>query len=288
LKLIKKGKVKDIYEVNDKTLIFHFTDRVSAFDVIMNDTIPYKGRILCDFAIFWFSNLNIPNHFIKKIDVDKILVRKLPIIPIECIVRGYMYGSLYSRYKAGNYTQIPRELHPYFKDHKFAIADGLPLLLFDPSTKSDEHDIPINEEELLIKNILNKEEYEKIKSFSIDLYDKISKITKLSNFILADVKFEFGKDPLTDEIVLADSLGPDECRLWSLDNYAPGRLQDSFDKQILRDWLDKIGFKNTVNEYMKQGKNPDPPSLPSDIIDKISDRYIQAYERITNMDFKKE
>ena len=98
MKLIKKGKVKDIYEVNDKTLIFHFTDRVSAFDVIMNDTIPYKGRILCDFAIFWFSNLNILNHFIKKIDVDKILVRKLSIIPIECIVRGYVREFIFEIY----------------------------------------------------------------------------------------------------------------------------------------------------------------------------------------------
>jgi phosphoribosylaminoimidazole-succinocarboxamide synthase len=288
LKLIKKGKVKDIYEVDDKTLIFHFTDRVSAFDVIMNDTIPYKGRILCDFAIFWFSNLNIPNHFIKKIDVDKILVRKLSIIPIECIVRGYMYGSLYSRYKAGNYSQIPKELQPYLKDNKFAIADGLPLLLFDPSTKSDEHDIPINEEQLLTKKILNKEEYIKIKSLSIELYSKITKITKLSNFILADVKFEFGKDPLTDEIVLADSLGPDECRLWSLDDYEPGKLQDSFDKQILRDWLNKSGFIQTVDDFSKLGKKPDPPPLPTYIIDKISARYIEAYERITKTNFKKD
>ena len=113
MKLIKKGKVKDIYEVDNETLIFHFTDRVSAFDIIMNETIPYKGKILCDFAIFWFSTLNVPNHFIKKIDVDKILVKRLSIFPIECIVRGYMYGSLYSRYNAGNYIEIPEELSSF-------------------------------------------------------------------------------------------------------------------------------------------------------------------------------
>ena len=199
-----------------------------------------------------------------------------------------MYGSLYSRYKAGNYADIPKELQLYFKDNKFAIADELPLLLFDPSTKSDEHDIPITEEQLFKKNILNREEYNKIKSLSIDLYSKISKITKLTNFILADVKFEFGKDPSTGEIVLADSLGPDECRLWSLDNYAPGKLQDSFDKQILRDWLNKLGFVQTIDDFSKLGKKPDPPTLPIHIINKISDRYIEAYERITNTHFKKD
>jgi phosphoribosylaminoimidazole-succinocarboxamide synthase len=134
---------------------------------------------------------------------------------------------------------------------------------------------------------LNREELNKIKSLSIDLYSKISKITKLSNFILADVKFEFGKDPLTDEIVLADSLGPDEYRLWSLDDYEPGKLQDSFDKQILRDWLNKSGFIQTIDNFSKLGKKPDPPPLPTHIINKISDRYIEAYERITNTYFKK-
>jgi phosphoribosylaminoimidazole-succinocarboxamide synthase len=288
LKLIKKGKVKDIYEVDNETLIFHFTDRVSAFDIIMNETIPYKGKILCDFAIFWFSTLNVHNHFIKKIDVDKILVKRLSIFPIECIVRGYMYGSLYSRYNAGNYIEIPEELSSYFNNNKFVVASKLPLLIFDPSTKSDEHDLPITKEQALIKNLLDDDEFNKLKFLSFDLYDQVNKIVNLSNFILADVKFEFGKDPVTGEIVLADSLGPDECRLWDIDNYQSGKLQDSFDKQILRDWLDKIGFKNSVDNLIKQGKKPDPPSLPKDIINKISDRYIQAYERITNIDFKKD
>lgn len=287
MKLVKKGKVKDIYEVNDETLIFHFTDRVSAFDVIMNDTIPHKGKILCDFAIFWFSSLNVPNHLIKKIDTDKILVKKLFMVPIECIVRGYMYGSLYSRYLSGNYTDIPDELYSYFKNNKFVVASRLPLLIFDPSTKSDIHDIPITEEQSLIKNLLNKDEFKRIKIFSLSLYNQMDKITKISNFILADVKFEFGKDPISGEIVLADSLGPDECRLWSLDKYQPGKLQDSFDKQILRDWLDKTGFKKTIDDFSKRGEKPIPPPLPTDIINKISDRYIEAFERITNTDFKK-
>jgi len=287
LKLIKKGKVKDIYEVDDETLIFHFTDRVSAFDVIMDDTIPYKGKVLCNFALFWFSSLTIKNHFIKKIEENKILVKKLSMVPIECVVRGYMYGSLYSRYKTGNYTDIPDELNPLLKNNEFVVASRLPLLIFDPTTKSDDHDLPITEEQALRKNILNKDEFKKVKSFSIDLYNQMNKIIKLSNFILADVKFEFGKDPKTGEIILADSLGPDEYRLWDLDKYHTGKLQDSYDKQILRDWLDKTGFKKTIDDFSKQGKKPKPPSLPTDIVNKISKRYIEAFERITKTKFEK-
>jgi phosphoribosylaminoimidazole-succinocarboxamide synthase len=287
LKLIRKGKVKDIYEVDDETLIFHFTDRVSAFDVIMDDVIPYKGKVLCNFALFWFSSLNIKNHFIKKIDENKILVKKLSMVPIECVVRGYIYGSLYSRYKTGKYTDMPVELKLLLKNNEFVLASKLPLLIFDPTTKSDEHDLPITEIQALRKNILNKDEFKKVKSFSIDLYNQMDKIIKLSHFILADVKFEFGKDPKTGEIMLADSLGPDEYRLWDLDKYAVGNLQDSYDKQILRDWLEKTGFKKTVDDFSKQGKKPPAPSLPADIVHKISERYIEAYERITKTIFEK-
>jgi phosphoribosylaminoimidazole-succinocarboxamide synthase len=122
---------------------------------------------------------------------------------------------------------------------------------------------------------------------SLDLYNQMDEITKQSNFILADVKFEFGKDPISNDIVLVDSLGPDEYRLWDLDKYRPGILQDSFDKQILRDWLVKTGFKKTVDDYSKQCKKPTPPPLPTNIVKKISDRYIEAFERITNTTFKK-
>ena len=115
LKLIKKGKVKDIYEVDKETLIFHFTDRVSAFDIIMNNSIPYKGKVLCDFAVFWFSSLNINNHYIKKIDRDKILVKRLTMIPIECVVRGYMYGGLFSRYKKGKLYEYTYRIMSLFK-----------------------------------------------------------------------------------------------------------------------------------------------------------------------------
>ncbi len=287
MKLIKKGKVKDIYKTGKENLIFHFTDRVSAFDVIMSDTIPYKGKVLCDFAVFWFSSLKMKNHFIKRIDKDKILVRELSVFPIECIIRGYLYGSLYSRIKEGNYANVPNELINCINNKEFVIGSKLPCLIFDPTTKSDEHDVPITEEQAVENGLVDESEIKKIKSHSFDLYNKMDEITKKSNFILADVKFEFGKDPISNDIVLVDSLGPDEYRLWDLDRYQPGILQDSFDKQILRDWLVTTGFKKNIDDYSKLGKMPKPPSLPTNLVKKISERYIEAFERITSTSFKK-
>jgi len=287
LRLVKKGKVKDIYEANDEFLIFHFTDRISAFDVIMNETIPFKGKVLCDFALFWFSKLNIENHFVKKIDVDKIMVKRLSMIPIECIVRGYIYGSLYLRYLEKDYLNMPKELLYYIKNEQFKVSSKLPFIVFDPSTKSEEHDYPISENQALSNNLVKRDEFKQIKDLSLNLYNQMNEITKISNFILADVKFEFGKDLKTGNILLADSIGPDECRLWNIDNYQEGNLQDSYDKQILRDWLNKKGFTKIIKDFAKEGKKPNPPHLPNDLINKISNRYIEVYEKVTKMDFKK-
>jgi phosphoribosylaminoimidazole-succinocarboxamide synthase len=287
LRLVKRGKVKDIYEANDEFLIFHFTDRISAFDIIMNETIPFKGKVLCDFALFWFSKLNIENHFVKKIDVDKIMVKRLSMIPIECIVRGYIYGSLYLRYLEKDYLNIPKELLYYIKNKQFKVSSKLPFIVFDPSTKSEEHDYPISENQALSNNLIKRDEFKQIKDLSLNLYNQMNEITKISNFILADVKFEFGKDLKTGNILLADSIGPDECRLWNIDNYQEGNLQDSYDKQILRDWLNKKGFTKIIKDFAKEGKKPNPPHLPNDLINKISNRYIEVYEKVTKMDFKK-
>ena len=287
MRLVKRGKVKDIYEANDEFLIFHFTDRISAFDIIMNETIPFKGKVLCDFALFWFSKLNIENHFVKKIDVDKIMVKRLSMIPIECIVRGYIYGSLYLRYLEKDYLNMPKELLHYVKNKQFKVSSKLPFIVFDPSTKSEEHDYPISENQALSNNLVKRDEFKQIKDLSLNLYNQMNEITKISNFILADVKFEFGKDPKTGNILLADSIGPDECRLWNIDNYQEGKLQDSYDKQILRDWLIKKGFTKTIKDFAKEGKKPNPPHLPNDLINKISNRYIEVYEKVTKMDFKK-
>ncbi len=150
-----------------------------------------------------------------------------------------------------------------------------------------DHDYPINKDEAVKKNFVSSDEYDKIKSFSLGLYNQMEKISDLSNFILADVKLEFGKDPNTGEIKLADSIGPDECRLWDKEQYKPGKLQDSFDKQILRDWLERSGFKSLIDKCAKEGKKPTPPNLPADLINKISERYIDAFERITHSKFQK-
>lgn len=285
MRLIKHGKVKDIYEIDDRTIIFHFSDRVSAFDVMMRDEIPLKGKILADFAEFWFETLKIKNHFIKRIDNNKIQVKKLSMIPIECVVRRYLYGSLYSRYINGNLDD--NEYEHFFDQPDLLMASQLPFIMFDPTTKSELHDIPITQEEIIRKKVLTQDEYARLKNYSIDLFKQVEQITNSANFITSDIKFEFGKDPETGDILLADSVGPDEFRLWDMDKYKPGTTQESFDKQILRDWLEEVGFKNLVQKCEQIGQKPIPPRLPDEIINKISDRYIEAYERITNKKFIK-
>ena len=175
----------------------------------------------------------------------------------------------------------------YIKNKQFKVSSKLPFIVFDPSTKSEEHDYPISENQALSNNLIKRDEFKQIKDLSLNLYNQMNEITKISNFILADVKFEFGKDLKTGNILLADSIGPDECRLWNIDNYQEGNLQDSYDKQILRDWLNKKGFTKIIKDFAKEGKKPNPPHLPNDLINKISNRYIEVYEKVTKMDFKK-
>jgi phosphoribosylaminoimidazole-succinocarboxamide synthase len=283
LKLIKKGKVKDIYETNDNTLIFSFSDRISAFDVILNDEIPYKGKILCDFALFWFKILKGKNHLRRRIDTNKIEVAKLNMIPIECVVRSYLYGSLYSRYLKDT-IDIPGT-EEYFADKNLQLASKLPGLVFDPTTKSDQHDIPLTETEIIKDKIVSQTELIQIKELSLELFTQVNTTVSASGFILSDIKFEFGKDPITGEIMLGDSIGPDEFRIWNKDDYQVGQIQDSYDKQILRDWLQEIGFRQEVENCNITNTKPNIPKLSKDIIEKVSQRYVDAYERITGATF---
>lgn len=272
MRLSHSGKVKDIYEVDSKNLLFHFTDRVSAFDVPMITPIVGKGEILCKFAEFWFKSLNVKNHMIRKEGPDKILVRKLTMIPIECIVRGYLYGSLFERFKRG-------DLNLEILDDDFRIASKLSRPLFDPTTKTNIHDRPISEWEILDERILDSDELRQIKDISMLMYERMSKLADRVGFIIADVKFEFGRDPASGEIILADSIGPDEFRIWSKSIYAPGKIQESYDKQYLRDWLTKIGFKRKVEEW-DEGTKPVPPPLPQEVAHELLKRYSYVYERI--------
>jgi phosphoribosylaminoimidazole-succinocarboxamide synthase len=285
LKLIRKGKVKDIYETSDDTFVFSFSDRVSAYDVILNDEIPYKGKVLCDFAIFWFKTIKGKNHFRRRVDTNKIEVTKLHMIPIECVVRSYLYGSLYSRYLKHEINISGNEKS--FLNGDLPLASKLPELIFDPTTKSYQHDMPLSETEILKNKVISRSELSQLKKLSLDLFNQVNAIVSTSGFILSDIKFEFGKEPKTGEIILADSIGPDEFRIWNKDDYKVGYIQDSYDKQILRDWLESIGFREEVEKCNNNNTVPDIPKLPQAIIEKVSQRYIDAYERITRSTFNK-
>jgi phosphoribosylaminoimidazole-succinocarboxamide synthase len=272
MKFIHSGKVKDVYELNKENLLFHFTDRVSAYDVPMVTDIKGKGEILCKFAELWFNHLDTKNHMVRLDAKDKMVVRKLSMIPLECVVRGYLYGSLFERYtEAENIMGLGSDLK---------LASRLPEPIFDPTTKSQIHDVPISEDQILQKVIMTKNELNYLKNTSIRLYSQMSSVSDKAGFIMADVKFEFGKDPESDEIILADSLGPDEFRMWTKESYKVGENQVSYDKQYLRDWLIKVGFRDKV-KISKDGDKPVPPELPSDVVEELLKRYSYVYENIS-------
>ena len=274
MKFIHSGKVKDVYELNKENLLFHFTDRVSAYDVPMVTDIKGKGEILCKFAELWFNHLDTKNHMVRLDAEDKMVVRKLSMIPLECVVRGYLYGSLFERYTV---AENMMGLDPDLK-----LASRLRQPIFDPTTKSQIHDVPISEDQILQKEILTKNELNYLKNTSIRLYNQMSIVSDKAGFIMADVKFEFGKDPQSDEIILADSLGPDEFRMWTKESYKVGEEQVSYDKQFLRDWLIKVGFRDKV-KISKDGEKPVPPELPSDVVDELIRRYSYVYEKISKI-----
>lgn len=273
MKFVHSGKVKDVYELDEKNLLFHFTDRVSAYDVPMVTDINGKGEILCKFAEFWFKYLDSKNHMVRLDAKDKMVVKKLTMIPLECVVRGYLYGSLFERYTI---TRNIFDLGPNLK-----LASRLEKPIFDPTTKSKIHDVPISEDQILEQKILTKDELCYLKNTSLRLYKLMFDISNNAGFIMADVKFEFGKDPISDEIILADSLGPDEFRMWTKESYKVGEEQVSYDKQFLRDWLTKVGFREKIKLASKDGKNPIPPKLPSNVVDELLKRYSYVYEKIS-------
>lgn len=272
MKFIGSGKVKDVYDSDDGTLLFKFSDRVSAYDVKFHDSIPRKGEVLTKFTEFWFNKLPVNNHFIKSISKNEILVKKMQMIPIECVVRGYFYGSLVGRWKAGQ-IQIPI-------GSKTEIAAKLSSPLFDPTTKS-EHDEPINRQIALDRKLVTEDEYNFLESTSLQIYEQMSKIADSTGFILADLKLEFGK--LNGQITLGDSIGPDEYRMWPKQTYSVGKIQESYDKQILRDWLTANGYQQKFEDARKLGIEPVAPSIPQEIISKMSDRYVDSYEIITGL-----
>jgi phosphoribosylaminoimidazole-succinocarboxamide synthase len=280
VKFLRKGKVRDIYEVNDYLLIVA-TDRVSAFDVVLPTGIPGKGMVLTQISLFWFNHVKdiIENHvvsanieefpesLIKYKDIlegRSMLVRKATPLPVECIVRGYITGSGWKDYqKTGMVCGI--KLPSGLKE-----SQKLPEPIFTPSTKADQgHDINISFEETI--KILGKETAEKIRNFAIAIYKKASEIAEKKGIIIADTKMEFGF--YNGKIILIDELlTPDSSRFWSMKDYSPGKSQDSYDKQIVRDYLLSI----------KWDKKPPAPELPEEIVKKTSERYEEIFKILTS------
>jgi len=270
LKFLTSGKVKDLYDVDENTLLFKFSDRVSAYDVKFKQNIPRKGEVLCKFAEFWFNELPVPNHFVRRESDTEIIVKKMKMLPIECVVRGYFYGSLVSRWKKGEVT-LPEGTNT-------TLAAKLPEPIFDPTTKS-EHDVPINKTKALEMSLVSEEQYNWLEKASIEIYKKMAEIADKAGFILADLKLEFGI--LNDQITLGDSIGPDEYRLWPKNSFEIGKIQEAYDKQLLRDWLTANEYQKQFDDARERGEDPIAPDIPDEIIQKMTQRYVLAYEKLT-------
>jgi phosphoribosylaminoimidazole-succinocarboxamide synthase len=280
LNLIKRGKVRDIYDLGDELLMVA-TDRISAFDVVMRDPIPEKGKILTRISLYWFDVMKslLPNHMISG-NVDdypescrpytdvlrgrSMLVKKAEPLSIECIVRGYLSGSGWKDYLASGEIcgiKLPQGLKE---------SDRLPEPVFTPSTKAEKglHDININFNEAV--NIIGKELAEKVKNFSIAIYKKGADLAYNKGIIIADTKFEFGI--LDNDLILIDEiLTPDSSRFWPLESYQPGGPQKSYDKQYLRDYLLSIRWN----------KKPPAPILPQNVISNTQNKYQEAFQQLT-------
>jgi phosphoribosylaminoimidazole-succinocarboxamide synthase len=276
LKLHSSGKVREIYEL-DGDLLMVASDRISAYDVIMDDPIPDKGKVLTQMSVFWFETTGeiVPNHLISEEVPEEVAgralrVQKLEMYPVECVVRGYLSGSGWREYKeTGEVCGIG--LPEGLKE-----SDKLPEPIFTPATKAEigEHDenIDIDRAAEILGGRAIAEELARI---SLELYTHASEHAAERGIILADTKFEFGSSPGA-EIVLGDEvLTPDSSRFWPADDYQPGRGQASFDKQYVRDYLDEIGWDH----------DPPPPPLPEEVVRNTRDKYVEAYERITERDF---
>jgi phosphoribosylaminoimidazole-succinocarboxamide synthase len=283
LTLLHRGKVRDMYEIpgHEDKLLMIATDRISAYDVVMDDPIIDKGKVLTQISLFWFDLLAdiVPNHQISA-DVDQypevchqyrdqlegrsMLVRRTKVMPIECIVRGYISGSFWSAYKQ-NTTVCGFALPEGMQE-----SDKFPQPLFTPSTKAEQglHDENISVAQM--EEIIGKDVADKMADISIRLYEKASEYARSKGIIIADTKFELGM--VDGELILIDEvLTPDSSRFWPMDEYKPGQGQPSFDKQFLRDYLSSLDW----------GKQPPPPPLTAEITEKTAARYKEAQERLT-------
>lgn len=285
LPVFVRGKVRDVYEVGDDMLLMIATDRISAFDVVFNELIPNKGKVLNSLSAFWFDFCSdiIGNHLVttdvseypmglskfkEELQGRSMLVKRLKMVEAECIVRGYLEGSGLKDYKATGEIcgiRLPEGMQQ---------AEKLPEPIFTPSTKASEgHDINVSFD--YVEKKIGKELAAELKEKSLALYNKASQYALSRGIILADSKFEFGI--MDGRLVIADELfTPDSSRFWELSDYKPGKAQKSFDKQYLREYLETLDWD----------KKPPAPNLPRDVIEKTEMKYIEAYERITGKKFE--
>ncbi len=283
LKLHASGKVRDVYLLDQERLLFVATDRISAFDYVLATGIPQKGRVLTQISLFWFEFLRevVPNHLITA-DVSQypaalqkhsdqlqgrsMIVTRADMFPVECVVRGYISGSAWKEYKATGTVcgiELPRGLKE---------SDQLPEPIFTPSTKATSgHDenISLSDMSRLVGPDLSRQ----LREISLTVYRKAAEFARQKGMIIADTKFEFGRT--MQGITLADEvLTPDSSRFWPADKYEPGRPQDSFDKQYVRDYLEEIRWN----------KQPPAPALPAEVARRTSDKYVEAYHSLTGCD----
>ena len=279
---LKRGKVRDVYDVGEGLLIVS-TDRISAFDWVLPTGIPDKGRVLTQVSNFWFEMLDTPHHLLET-DVDRmdlpagadrqslagrsIYVRKTEVVPIECVVRGYLSGSGWREYQEnGQVCGVP--LSAGLRE-----SDRLPAPIFTPATKEElgAHDVNISFAEMSER--IGSELAEELRRRSLEIYNRGAEHALTAGIILADTKFEFGQ--VDGELILIDEvMTPDSSRFWPADQFEPGRGQASFDKQFVRDWLSTSGWD----------KNSPPPPLPDDVVVGTRDKYIECCERITGAVF---
>ncbi len=278
---VRRGKVRDVFDFGDR-LLFVASDRISAFDHILPNGIPRKGEVLTRLSLFWFGRLGVQHHFLtsdlttlalpaetdlNSLAARSMVVTKTEVVPVECVVRGYLAGSGWKEYqKSGTVCGIP--LPKGLKE-----SSQLPEPIFTPATKAETgHDENISFGQMC--SIVGTDLSRRLRELSLQVYHEGCSHAGTKGILIADTKFEFGLQG--DDILLIDEvMTPDSSRFWPADDYSPGRGQASFDKQFVRDWLEQSGWD----------KNSSPPNLPDAVIQKTSQRYIEAFERLTGETF---
>lgn len=280
LKLVRRGKVRDVYAVDDAHFLIVATDRISAFDCILPTAIARKGEVLTALSEFWFEKLAgvVPNHLVttdleqmpepirreRQLERRSMLVRRAEVFPVECVVRGYLVGSGWKDYlRTGEVCghRLPENL---------AESAELPEAIFTPSTKADEgHDENISEAQ--VQDIVGSETADYLRETSLRLYTEARNYARGRGIIIADTKFEFGRDNDGQIILIDEALTPDSSRFWPAESYSPGKSQPSFDKQFVRDYLETLDWD----------KQPPAPPLPSAVASATTQRYLEAYRLLT-------